>query len=158
MPSSSTCSCLVAHWYLALLWCPYSNQNFKSNPNPIQNGSKVTGWIGYTIHPIQYLPLACTQWLRVRRPNISQTSFLTLHHGRSQLRCAACCRLQTERRNGRTTAVPKTWTLRLSFYPPIDHDSNSKNSNLAPVNISAFSPSSAEQIRHESPLPGVWVF
>ena len=153
MPFSSTCSCLVAHWYLAMLWCPYSNQNFKSNPNPIQHGSKVTGWIGYTI---QCLPLACTQWLR--RPNISQTSFLTLRHGRSQLRCTACRRLQTERRNGRTTAVPKIWTLRLSFYQQIDHDSNSKNPNLAPVNISAFSSSSAEQIRHESPLPVVRVF
>ena len=94
---------------MALLWCPHPNQNFKSNSNPIQHGSKVIGWIGYTIHPIQCLPMACTQWLRVRRPNISQTSFLTLRHGMSQLRCAACCCLQTERRNGRTTAVPKTW-------------------------------------------------
>ena len=40
----------------------------------------------------------------------------------------------------------KLVTLRLPFYPRIDHDSNSKNSNSAPVNISAFSRSSAEQI------------
>ena len=79
---------------MALRWCPHPNKNFKSNPNPIQNGSEVTGGIGYTI---QCLPRARTQWLRVRRPSINQTSFLTLRHGRSQLRPALRSCHQTDR-------------------------------------------------------------
>ena len=87
--------------------------------------------IGYTI---QCLPLARTQWLRVRRPSINQTSFLTLRHGRSQLRPALRSCHQTDRPSRSTRPqFQKLGTLRLPFYPRIDHDSNSKNSNSAPV-------------------------